>query len=438
MKAQVETISPVKTKLTVEIPPEEVASEEQAAYQELRRTANLPGFRKGKAPLAALKRAHGGRVRADVISRLIQKTYIAALRENAVFPVNDADIQLQSAGDDAAIAYTAVVEVRPKVEANAFRGLKLKKPRVEVEEGAVDGRLEQLRSQRASFDPAGDDYAAADGDMVVIDYEGFVDGEAFDGGKGEDRSLMLGSGTFIPGFEEGLLGAKAGEDHTIEVAFPEDYRAEKLAGKEATFKVRVKEIKTRTLPDLDDEFAKEAGQTEGLEALRGQVRDDLRKEQENETERVFRQSTIDALLAAHPFEVPDSMVADQQTHSTERLRNDLMSRGMDPAMLGLDKPEFQAMQRRGAERAVRWAFLMQAIADAEQIEATDADVDERIETIAREDGRSVSVIRGFFEQGNQLDALRNSMLERKVLERVTELGTVEEVDAGGAQEGDAA
>lgn len=431
MKAQIETISPVKTKLTVEIPPEEVASEEQAAYQELRRTANLPGFRKGKAPLAALKRAHGGRVRADVISRLIQKTYIAALRENDVFPVNDADIQLQSAGDDDTIAYTAVVEVRPKVEATAFRGLTLKKPRITVEEMAVDERLEKLRSERASFDLAGDGYAAADGDMVVIDYEGFVDGEAFGGGKGEDRPLVLGSGTFIPGFEEALLGSKAGEDHTVEVAFPEDYRAEELAGKDATFKVQVKEIKTRTLPDLDDEFAKEVGQADDLEALRDQIREGLRKEQESEAERLFRQSTIDALLAVHPFEVPESMVADQEAHSTERLRNDLMGRGMDPQMLGLDKPEFRAMQRKGAERAVRWAFLMQAIADAEQIEVTDADVDERIETIAREDGRPVSVIRGFFEQGNQLDALRNSMLERRILDRVAELGTVEETDAGG-------
>ena len=438
MKAQVETISPVKTKLTVEIPQEEVVSEEQAAYQELQRTTSLPGFRKGKAPLSALKRAHGGRVRPDVIGRLIQKTYIAALRENDVSPVNDADIQLQSAGDDDTITYTAVVEVRPTVEANGYQGLTLKKPRVEVEELAVDGRLEQLRSERASFDPARDDYVAADGDMVVIDYEGFVDGEAFDGGKGEDRPLVLGSGTFIPGFEEGLLGAKAGEDHTVEVAFPEDYRAEALAGKDATFKIQVKEIKTRTLPDLDDEFAGEAGQAEGLEALRDQIRDGLLKEKENEAERLFRQSTIDALLAAHPFEVPDSMVADQQTHSTERLRNDLMGRGMDPAMLGMDKPEFQAMQRKGAERAVRWAFLMQAIADAEQIEVTDADVDERIETIAGEDGRPVSVIRGFFDQGNQLDALRNSMLERKILDRVAELGSVVEIDAADEHEGDEA
>jgi trigger factor len=438
MKAQVETISPVKTKLTVEIPPEEVVNEEQEAFRDLRRTASLPGFRKGKAPLAALKRRFGGKVRADVMSRLIQKTYIQALQENEVFPVNDADIQLQSGADDETIAYTAVVEVRPTVEATAYSGLTLNKPRVEVEELAVEGRLEQLRSERASFDPAGDDREAADGDMVVIDYEGFVDGEAFEGGKGEERPLMLGSGTFIPGFEEALLGAKAGEDHTVEVSFPADYRAEQLAGKAASFKVRVKEVKTRSLPELDDEFAREAGPVESLEALRTQIRDRLRQEKEGEAERTFRQNTIDALLAAHPFEVPESMVADQQAHSTERLRNDMTSRGIDPAMLGLDKPEFQAMQRKGAERAVRWAFLLQAIADVEKLEATDADVDERIETIAREDGRPVSVIRGFFEQGNQLDALRNSLLERKVLDRVAELGSVEEIDAADGQEGEEA
>lgn len=437
MKAQAESISPVKTRLAVEVSPEEVSQEEEAAFRELRRTATVPGFRKGKAPVATLKRLYGGRVRSDVITRLIEKSYYEALRQENIVPVSDADIQLSSGADDGGIAFTAVVETRPQVEPRGYDALVLTKERVEVSEVEVSARLEALRRERATYEPAPEGHVAANDDLVVIDYEGAIDGVPFEGGQGENRSIILGSGMFVPGFEDGLLGARPGDEPTVEVTFPEDYRAEELAGKAAKFSVRLKEVKVRQLPELDADLAREVADVESVEELTAKIREAIEAEKNSQAERGFRERTIDALLEANPFEVPESMVQRQQTHSLERLRSDLAQRGLDPEALGLDGDKLQESHRRAAERSVRWAFLLRAIADAEGIEVTDDDVEERIRTIAEADGRPVSVIRSFFDEEERRDGLRSSILERRVLDRVTESATVTEVAPEDLSQGEA-
>ncbi len=435
MKAQVESISPVKKRLSVEIPPEEVSEKEQAALKDLRRRVTVPGFRRGKAPLDVLRRLYGERVRADVISRLIEESYQEALRQEEIVPVAEADIQIQSLPmAEESLSYTAVVEVRPRVEPRGYTGLTLKRERVEVDETEVEAELESLRRQRATFEPAPEDHEAAEGDLVVMDYEGTVDGEPLEGLTGEDRSVVLGSGVLIEGFEDALLGVKAGEEREVEVSFPDDYRSPELAGRPAVFRVRVKEVKIQKLPDLDDEFAKEVAQVEGIEELRDRIRDGIRREKERRAESALRERVVDALLEANPFEVPDALVRRQLAHTLERLREDLARRGMSLEDLGMDEARLQETQRAGAERAVRWAFLLQAIADAEGIEVTDDDVDARIREIAEADGRPYPLIRSYFEEGNRIDNLRSALLERKVLDRVLESSTVEEVDPGELQE----
>ncbi|MHB8764364.1 MAG: trigger factor, partial [Deferrisomatales bacterium] len=246
----------------------------------------------------------------------------------------------------------------------------------------------------------------------------------------EGRTLVLGSGMFIPGFEEGLQGAVSGEERTIEVTFPEDYRAENLAGKAASFRVVVSEAKVSRLPELDDEFARSAAGVDDVAALRAKVREAVEAEKASRINRAFGESVIDALLEHNPFEVPESLVRSQQAHSLERLRQDLAQRNIDPKALGLDQPQIQEGHRRAAERAIRWAFLMRAIADAEGLAASDQDVDERLRAIAEADGRPLSLIRSFFEQDDRLDGLRSSILEGKVIDAVVAASTVAEVEAG--------
>ncbi|GAB6062812.1 trigger factor [Deferrisoma palaeochoriense] len=428
MKTEVESISPVKKKLSVEIPAERVAQEEEAALRDLRRSVTLPGFRKGKAPLSLIRRHYGDRVRADVLGRLIEESYREAVLSENLVPVSDADIQIQSMPEEGALAYTAVIEVRPEVEARTYTGLTLKKERVEVDEAEVDEQLERLRQSRATFEPAPEGHEAAEGDMVVMDFTGTVDGEPLEGGSGEDRSVILGTGTLVEGFEEQLKGAKAGEERTVEITFPDDYPNEAIAGKTAQFQVTVKEVKVRTVPELDDEFAKDVAEVEGLEELRDTIRDQIRAEKEKAAENRFRDRLIDALLDANPFEVPPSQVQEQLEFSMARIKEDLARRGLDLAQIGIDEGQFRENQRAAAERTVRWAYLVGAIARAEGIEITDADVDARIEEIAQADGRPVSLVKSFFEQGGRLEGLRNYLLEQRVIERVVEGCTVEEVD----------
>lgn len=436
MNVTVEAISPVKTRLVVEVPAEEIAREEGTAFKELQRTASVRGFRKGKTPLPVIRKLYGDQVRSDIVGRVVEKTYLQALRENQVQVVSDAEIEIQSATPETGLAYTAVVDVRPKVVARHPAGLTFQKERVQVGEPDVDTRLEAVRHQRATFAPAADDHPAAAGDMVIIDFEGFVDGVAFEGGKGTDRTVTLGSGMFIPGFEEGLVGALAGEARKVEVNFPEEYRATELAGKAVVFEITVKEAKVRQLPDLDDDFARDVAGVETVAVLRERVRTSLEAERSNRAEQRFREAVIDVLLAQNPFEVPESMVKSQQAYGLERMRREVRQRGMDPEAMGFDRPEIQQGHWQAAERAVRWAFLMRALAEAQAVEVTDADVEARLQAIADADGRPLSAIRAFFAVDDRLESLKSSLLEQKVIDAVVAMSTVTEVDALPGEVGD--
>ncbi len=434
MKAEVESISPVKKKLIVEIPPDEVAREEEAALKDIRRKVTIPGFRRGRAPLSVIRRYYGERVLGDVISRLIQESYRETLDREEIVPVSDAEIEIQSVPPEGPLSYTAVVEVRPVVEPREYTGFALKKERVRVEETEVEAELEAIRRQRATYEPAPEDHEAAEGDLVVIDYQGTLDGEPFEGGTGEDRTVLLGSGTLVPGFEEGLLGARTGEERTVDVAFPEDHPNRDVAGRTARFRVTVKEVKVRRLPDLDDEFAREVADVQTLDELRDRIRQGILREKERRAEERFRDHVIDTLLEANPFEVPPTLVRSQQARSMGRFQEDLARRGLSLDALGIEGDRLEEAHRRGAERTVRWAFLVQAIARKEGIEISDQDVEQRIREIAEADGRPYETIRAFFDQEERMRGLRSWLLEKRVLDWVVERSTVEEVEPAGASE----
>jgi trigger factor len=220
-----------------------------------------------------------------------------------------------------------------------------------------------------------------------------------------------------------------GEERVIDVDYPEDHENEDLAGRVAQVRVVVKEIKLKCMPDLDDEFASEVAGVGGVEELRDRVREAAESEKNTRAEQEFNDRVIDALLEGNPFEVPEILVRDQQKLSMDRMRQDLEKRGIDPAAAGFEEPRVQEAHQRAAERSVRWAFLMRAIAESEEIEVTDQEVDERIEAIAQADGRPVRVVRSFFETEDRIDSLRSSILDRKVIDRVVASATVEEVEA---------
>lgn len=429
MKAQVEALTPVRTKLTVEIPPERMQQEVQAHLDQYRRHAAIPGFRKGKAPESAVRRMFGDRAKADALSEIIRTSYGEALREHDVHPVNDADIEVDDDMSDGGLRFTATVEVRPTVVPTGYTGLSLKKERIVEDAGAAQARLEALREQHATFAPAEEGYQAANGDLVVIDFTGRIGDTPFEGGAATGHSLLLGSGRMIPGFEEGIVGAASGEERTIDVTFPAEYRAEELAGKAVQFDIKVHEVKRRALPELNDDFARQAADLETFDELKARIAEVVASEQQNRIEREFRAKMTDLLLEANPFEVPPSLVERQKEHSKQRMAEDLTRRGMDPAAMGFDTPEFDAHATQAAVRSVRWAFLLDAIATQEKVTVTEADVAERIREIAAADGRPESVIRAFFEREDHMDSLRRSLEEKKTIDAILATATVEEVDA---------
>lgn len=429
MKAQVEPVSSVKIKINVELEPAEYKKEEAGAIRRINNSVTVPGFRKGKVPESTIRKIFFDRMRQEALSAAIDKSYVQVLKDMDIWPVDDPKITLEKFEDDGAVSYFAEVEVRPKVEAAGYSGLALKRETPAVTEDAVTERLEAIRNQCATFEPAGEDYAASAGDMAVVDFDGKIDGEPIENGSMKGHTLLLGSGRMIPGFEEGVVGAKAGEERTITVNFPERYHAEHLQGKPAEFSVRVTELKRRVVPELCDDFAKTAANVESLDELKAKVSESLMGEQNNRVDRDFRGNVIDMLLKANVFEVPSSLVKKQKEHTIERMRYDLSSRGIDPASWGIESAEFLAQAEKTAERTVRWAFLSDAIAKAESVDVSDEEVDERIKMIAEADGRPYAQIRGFFEQQGNIDSLKNSMREQKALDKVIELATVEDVSA---------
>jgi trigger factor len=431
MKAQAESINPVKTKITIEVDADDFNKQLKTELQKIRQQAAIRGFRKGKAPIETVERLYGDQARSEVVGNLIQSTYVQALRDQDVHPVNEGDIEVQKMNDDGSFTYTAVVEVRPTVTPTGYEGLALKREKVEVSDLDLEGRLEQIRQQSASFEPAEEGYAAQDGDMTVIDFIGRIDGEEFEGGKAEGHTLQIGSGRMIPGFEEGVIGAKAGETVEVKVTFPDEYAAADLAGKDAAFEVKVTEIKQSVLPEIDDDFAQNVAQMDDLEALKSYVRDSLVKEQEARVARDFRAKLVDMLLDANPFEVPDCLVAQQQESATQRMKAEFQQRGMDLDKLQMDDPKFAEQAHASATRAVRWAFLVDAIAEAHSVQVTDEDIQARIQEIADADGRPVEMVRGFFERDDNIDSLRSRLREDMTIDKITEKATIEDVDAEG-------
>jgi trigger factor len=267
MKAQAESINPVKTKLTIEVDADDFTKQYKAELTKIGRKAAIPGFRKGKAPITTVERMFGGQARSEVVSALINSTYVQVLRDEDIHPVDEGDIEVQQMNEDGSFTYTAVVETRPVVTPTGYKDLELKREKVDVSDLDLEERLESIRRQSASFEPAAEGYAAQDGDIAIVDFIGRIDGEEFEGGKGEGHTLQIGSGRMIPGFEEGVIGAKAGETVEVNVSFPDEYGAAELAGKDAAFEVKVTEIKESVLPTLDDDFAQNTAKMDDFEAL---------------------------------------------------------------------------------------------------------------------------------------------------------------------------
>jgi trigger factor len=416
MKIQVEKLSPVEKKVTVEIEPAEVAKEIDRAYASLGRRVKLRGFRPGKAPRNVLERNFKEQVEADVVERLVQRSFEEATREQKLEAVAAPKVQVGDAGiaADRPFSYTARVEVKPAIEPKDYRGLTVARKVVEVTDATVEAELERLHQSFGEMQEVeGRDVAEA-GDWATIDYDATVDGKPFDGGSSKGALVQVKDGNFFAGEMAVLQGRKVGESFETEQSFPADFRDAAMAGKTARFTITLASLRTQKMPALDDAFAKEVGieGVETLEALRARMRSDIERREKRRVEAEERDALVKAALDRNDFEVPAALVERTIDAMVESTAQRLARQGVDIRTLDLDLGRIRGDLREQALLTVKATLLLEAIADAEKIEVGEQDEQEEIQRRADEIGVPPAKLQ---VKGEGRRALRQKVREDKVV-----------------------
>ena len=364
--------------LTVEISPEEFESAMSKAFAKNRNRIAVPGFRKGKAPRKIVEKMYGASIfHSDALDTLLPEALNCAVKESGLIiigkpQVTDIEIKEENAGADV----TITVILYPEVVLGEYKGLSAYKPSVDILDGEIDGEIELIRNRNARYEKA--DRPVIDGDIAVIDYEGFVDGKPFNGGKGENYELTIGSNTLIPGFEEKIIGMKTCEERDLNLVFPRDY-SEPLAGRPVVFKVKLNEIKEKILPDLDDEFVKDVSEFDTLDEYKADIREKLQNARQIEVDEAFESDLLGKVVDSMEVDVPELMVEDQMDRAVENYSQQVKSYGMDfdeyLKMMNMSPEIFRENTRASSERQVKIRLALEKIAALEGIEVSDEQVE---------------------------------------------------------------
>ena len=397
------------------------------AYNKTKGKYNIPGFRKGKAPKVVIETQYGkGVFYNDAIDMLFPEVYPEAIKELNIDPIDRPDLDIEEISKDNGLVMVVNVEVKPEFELGAYKGIEISKVDNTVSEEDVEARLNEMVNRNARLTSV-EDKALENGDTAVIDFEGFENGVAFEGGKGENYNLVIGSNTFIPGFENQLVGKKAGEEVEVNVTFPEAYHAENLAGKPVVFNVKVNDVKVKEVPALDDEFAKDTTEFETLAELRADVKAKLEEQAKNAADAEMRNALVEKVSANTEVEVPEAMVQHQIDNMLMELNYQLQYQGLNLEQLlqmtgrGLD--ELREERRADAERLVKSSLVLEAIAEKENVEANDADVDAELEKMAAMYNMEVEKIKSSLRE-TDIEDIKGQIKIRKTLDLLVENATI--------------
>ncbi len=430
MKIQVESVSPVERKVTIEVDPERVARELERAYTGLSRRVKLRGFRPGKAPRKVLERQFRAEVESDVAEKIVADTFAEAVRTEELPVVAAPSVSIaEGIAEGKPMRYTARVEVKPKLSPKDYRGLEVARKPPEVTDQMVSDELTRLQQSFAELVPVEGRFEAQPGDWAVIDHQGTIDdGMPFAGGKAEGVTVRVAPGPIQEGNLEKLAGVKVGEEIEFEQAFPADHRDPALRGKVAKMKAQLKALKTQKIPPLDDAFAREVGiqGVETLEALRARIRSDLERREKRRAESQLKDALVKAALARNDFEVPSSLVERAIDQMIEGTAERFARQGVDLRKLDKDMPRLRADLREQALLQVRGALLLEAIADAEKLEVTDEDVQAEVARIAEELGMPLAKVQQQTRGKETREALRNRIREDKALALLSSAATIQQ------------
>lgn len=422
MQVSVETTSGLERRVTIQVPAARVDEAVEARLKQTAKSARINGFRRGKVPMNYVRSQFGAEVRAEVVSEVIRTQYVEAITQEKLNPAGYPDIEakVNEAGKD--LEFVATLEVYPEVSVAPLSDVTVEKPVASVTDADLDKMIDVLRDQQAKFEVV--ERAATEADRVNIDFEGFIDGEAFEGGKAEGHDLGLSSGTFIPGFEAQLVGTSAGEEKDVNVTFPDDYQAEQLKGKNAIFKVKINSVSEKQQPELNDDFFKLYGVEEGgLEAFRADVKKNMERELAQTIKNKVKEQVVNALIAGNEFDVPKALV-DNEVNTLRQQAVQQFGGGQqfDASMLPAELFSEQAIKR------VKLGLLMASVVEAKEIKVDDAEIRAYVETLAESYQDPQQVVEYYMNNQQMRQQLESAVLEEKVIEALLAEAAVAETE----------
>jgi trigger factor len=416
MKTSVEEISPVKKKLVIEVEADQVDKKVNAAYKRLGKGAKIPGFRQGKVPRRILESYYSAEVQQDVTRDLVNETLPKAVEETESFPLTMPVIENDMAKAGQSFKYSAIMEVRPQFELKDYMGLEVGKENSTVKEEDVKNRLEEIRRNNGKLIIVEEDRAVKEEDYVVIEYEGFEDGQPMEGVKSENFLLRIGSGDFHPDLENALIGRKKGETAEASIKFEETHYHPKLAGKDVDFKVNITDIKEMELPELDDEFAKKLGDDfKDLKTLEKRVKEDIIKREEQRVDKELKQKLLEKISEGVEFELPECLVESEVRNATENIRQNLLRSGSSMEKAGLEEGKLRENLRPGSEKRVKEMLILGKIARDNELTVDDVELTEGFQNMAQNMGQELQAVRQYYEANQLVDSFRESLLEEKTL-----------------------
>jgi len=424
MQVSVEETGSLERRMNVAVPEERIDQEVQSRLQRLARTAKVKGFRPGKVPMKVIAQQYGKQVRDEVLGEVIQSTYFEAINQEKLQPAGMPSIEPKLMEQGKGLEYTATFEVMPKVELADVAGAKMEKVSAEVSDEDLDKMLENLRQQRASWKEV--KRKAKKGDRLNIDFTGTIDGEEFSGNSGKDVPVTIGSGRMIEGFEKGLTGAKAGEELTLDLQFPEDYAHKEVAGKPVQFQVKVNKVEAPELPEIDEEFAKSFGIGDGsLEALRNEVRQNMERELKQAVGARNKQAAMDKLVELNKLEVPAALI-NQEAESLKQQMMQQMHTPQGKSGVNLEASLFKEQ----AERRVTLGLLLSELIKANDIKVSEAQLRAKVEEIAATYERPEEVVNWYFADKKRLAEIETLALEDAVVDWIFAQADVSEKNSG--------
>ena len=423
MQVSVETTSGLERRLTVAVEEDRIADAVQSKLKDLTRTVKMKGFRKGKVPLKVVQQQYGNQVRQEVIGDVLQASFYEAVSQEKLRPAGMPTFDTKEMAPGKGLEYTATFEVYPEVAIADLSQQSIEKPVCEITDADVDNMIENIRKQNTAWETA--ERAAEEGDQINIDFKGMIDGEAFEGGEGKGMTVQIGQGRMIAGFEEGLKGAKAGDDLTLNLTFPDNYQAEHLAGKPVEFAIHVNSVEAPKLPEVDAEFAKKLGVSDGdLDKMRDEIRNNMQRELENKIKSRLKEGVMDKLLASHEIDVPAALIDNEARALVNQMQQNLVSQGMGQQDLKLDP----AMFNDQAERRVKLGLIMSEIVKQHDLQVDPDKVKAMVESIAAPYEHPEEVVKWYYADKRHLAEVESLVFEEQVVDWVMDQVKVEEKD----------